>query len=178
MLNLIILRQTCLNWVVVCIGATLLAGCVGEPVESYKTKTQKFSWGEMYVWMSTAQGTTNIADIEGSGYLLLNFSFKKNVMKKGCALTVQRVYLKDADTGVVLIDDITSLANETLMTEEIGEYDSGQLSLSKYPFKYVQSSFPYNLSLDMDFNCNNKKTPLTFSKQIEFSMVQPVLWEQ
>ena len=63
-----------------------------------------------------------------------SFYFKKNVMEKGCALTVKRIYLKDAKAGSVLIDDIASFANETPMIKEIGEYSHGQISLSKYPF--------------------------------------------
>ncbi|MCF6293801.1 MAG: hypothetical protein L3J04_10445 [Robiginitomaculum sp.] len=127
--------------------------------------------------MSRVSGSRH-DDTEGSGYLLLNFSFKKNVMEKGCALTVKRVYLKDPDTGVVLIDGIASFSDSKPMVAEIGEYNNRQLSLFKFPFEYQQSGFPYDLTLDMDFNCRDKETSDTFSKQINFLMVQPVAWEQ
>ncbi|MEE9272135.1 MAG: hypothetical protein V3U57_02510 [Robiginitomaculum sp.] len=177
MINLTAPRQAHLNWIATFIGALWLAGCVGDPVASYKTKTQKFSWGKMHAWMSREAGTRYDAT-EGSGYLLLNLSYKKSVMEKGCTLSFTRVYLKDPDTGVVLVDSAASLKKSAPMIREIGEYNSGQLSLDKFPFAYTQSSFPYNLSLDVSFNCEGKQTSDTFSKQIKFSMVQPVAWEQ
>ncbi len=177
MLNLAPLRQAHLNWIATFISALWLTGCIGDTVESYETKTQKFSWGKMHAWMSTAAGSRYDAP-EGSGYLLLNLSYKKSVMEKGCTLTFSRVYLKDPNTGVVLIDSTDSDKNSAPMMRKIGEYNSGQLSLGKFPFEYKQSSFPYDLSLDVSFNCEGKQTSDTFSKQIEFSMVHPVIWEQ
>ena len=171
------LRRVPHNWTVVFISALWLVGCVGSPVASYKTETQKFNWGKMYVWMSKAVGTRS-GDTEGSGYLLVNLTLKKKVMGKGCTLTLKRVYLRDPDRGVVLIDGIASFSDARPMTTEIGEYNSRQLSLSQFPFEYEQSNFPYDLSLDLDFNCRGKQTSHEFSKQIGFSMVQPVLWEQ
>jgi len=154
-----------------------LSACVGSPVASYKTDVQKFNWGTAYVWMSRVPGSRH-DDTEGSGYLQINFTFKKRVMKKNCAITVKNTYLEDPNTGVILINAVPTYSDSSPMTREIGKYNIGNLTLYNFPFEYNQSSFPYHVKLDLAFNCEGKQTLHTFDKEIKYRMVQPVIWEQ
>ncbi len=159
------------------ICACCLAGCAGPKVPAYKTKPQKFNWGKAYVWMSTVQGTQRSATT-GNGYLLINMSYKKSVRNKNCVITVNHVSMKDPNSGVLLIEQTPSFKDGSPMTKNISEYKTGQFSLSGMPFEFDRDSFPYDLNIKMFLDCPNKKTDHSFSKKIEFRMVQPVIWMQ
>ena len=144
---------------------------------AYKTKTQKFNWGKAYVWMSTVSGTRSSAT-SGEGYLLIDTYYKKRYRNKSCALTVDHVSMTDPKSNLVLIEQTPLYSDGSPMTRKIDEYRSGQFSLSRLPFEFDKESFPYDLNIKIRLNCPNKKTEDSFSRKIEFQMVQPVLWEQ
>ena len=64
------------------------------------------------------------------------------------------------------------------MTKEIGGYRSGQFRMSKLEFAFDKADLPYELEIALTLDCNGKKTEHLFSRQLEFKMVQPVIWEQ
>ena len=154
-----------------------LSSCAGPPVESYQTKVEKFSWGKVHVWMGTQPGSGR-NDKQGSGYLLIDFIFKKNVIGKDCSITLTRAYLENSKSGVVLIDVVPTFSESSPMTKKIKQYKTGQLGLRNYPFEWQQDAFPYDVKINMNFDCEGKQTQHSFAKPIEFRMVQPVAWEQ
>ena len=152
---------------------------IGSPVPVEKTKWQKFSWGSMYVW--TSHGGLAETPSGHDDYLLLEFSFDKSVMDKGCSLTVKRVHLKDPDTYVVLIDKIgSSLLMVELAADEGGMGDDNHLQrrLIRYVFELVPSDLPYDLNIELGFDCEGSQETYVFSQPLEATMVQPILGEQ
>ena len=138
---------------------------VGKPMASYKSDWQQFSWGKMYAWVAVTQ-------IDVSGTLLINFSFARNILKKGCALSMSSILLKDPVNGVNLIDieDIEVYWN--------GIWNYTQWSGYKFEFEFDRHNFPYDLNIELDLDCNGVQESFTFSEPLEFRMVQPRLGGQ
>ena len=125
--------QSQLKTVTLLFSALWLSSCVGSPVESYQTKVQKFKWGKMHVWMRRAHDTnTNYRDKEGYGHLLIDFTFKKNVLNEGCVITVSRAHLKNPNTGGVLLDTASSISDSPPLSEKIEQYKMDRLIFGNF----------------------------------------------
>ena len=156
-----------LKWIIgillapIALLALLLNAPLGDPIPSYKTDKQQFSWGEMYAWMSVRQ-----TDV--SGYLLINFNFASSVVGKECILSVNRVLLTAPVRGIDLmdIDDVHTVTATSGVR---------QINFFGHLFEYNRHGFPYDLEIKLDFDCDGVQQSFTFSEPLEFRMVQPRL---
>ncbi|WP_026941584.1 hypothetical protein [Hellea balneolensis] len=177
MRNFVSPLRNALNLFILAVATFWLSACAGD-VESYQTEMHKFKWGKMHVWMGHGPGTI-YGDKEGAGYLLVDFSFKKKVLQKGCTITVEEVYLKDPSSGAILLDISGSGQSVSApLVKKIGQYKNGQISFRKFPFAYNQSSFPYDVKLSMVFDCEGKQSPYIFEKKIKLRMVHSWPWHR
>ena len=157
-------------------SAAILMSCAGPKVPAYKTKSQNFSWGNVYVWMSTTQVSERNA-LTGTGYLLINTAYKKNILNKNCNLTMTHISLTHPD-GHTLIDQIPKRKDGSALSKNILQHRTGQFSLSHIPFKFERDKFPYEVNIKIKLNCPETQSEHIFSRNIEFRMVKPVIWNQ
>lgn len=163
-----------INHLIICVSlVSLLSGCFGDKVAAYNTESQRFSWGSAYAWMSRAPGSY-IDDIEGEGYLLVNLFFEEKYLNKNCEITANHVRLTDPNTKAILIDQTPTYRDGTPFTRPISEYKTSQLSFHDTVFEYKQSDFPYDLKIEMTFQCPDETvTTDNFDQKLKFRMVYP-----
>ena len=163
----------------VLISISYLASCVGPRVPAYETKSQKFSWGRVNVWMSDSKSTPRDAKT-GTGYLLVDMLYKESYLNRNCTITLNHVSMINSDSGIAILDEALSPAKySSLMREkEIGQYRNGQFHLSGLEFDFDRDKFPYDINLNMKLDCPNENSIHNFSKKMKFKMVQPVAWQQ
>lgn len=143
----------------------------GPPVAAYKTNWQSFSWGKMYVWA----GNASLEPREGK-QLNWNISPKNGAAEIGCNFTVKRVYLKDPDSDVALIDEIVSPQDSDWFYTRLTS--NKQIRLTMFPVDLRREDFPYDLEIDFDLDCKDGQSSYTFSEPLDFRMVQPRLSRQ
>jgi len=156
-----------------------LVACVGPRVPAYETKSQKFSWGRVNVWMSDSKSTPRDAKT-GTGFLVVDMFYKERYLNKHCTITLNHVSMTNSASGLIKLDQalLPEKYSSLMREKEIGQYRNGQFHLSGLDFDFDRDSFPYDVNLNMNLDCPNEKSTHDFSKKIRFKMVQPVMWQQ